>query len=197
MHGDEETPFIIASRLKDFKLDKGSLHIFLGVNPLARLHKKRFIDKDLNRSFPGKEDGKLEERIAFKLLKELENLDLVIDIHCFDMETPLLAIQFEKEDNLVKCFNPKQVWMLNNLDKFSSALGPQLKKKGVRNFAIELDSIEHFDNENRVIEGINNVFRKLGMISEKVIINKPPMKFIRKAVSADISGIFIPSRRPI
>ena len=91
MHGDEKTPLLIASKLKDIKLMKGSLHIFLGVNQLAHKLNKRFVDADLNRSFPGKEDGNLEERIAIKLLKELENLDLVIDLHDFEMETPLLA----------------------------------------------------------------------------------------------------------
>lgn len=197
MHGDEKTPLLIASKLKDIKLTKGSLHIFLGVNQLAHKLGKRFVDADLNRSFPGKKDGNLEERIAAKLIKELEKMDLVIDLHDFEMETPLLAIQFKEKDEFVELFNPEQVWLLKpgNEKDFSTALGPLLTQKGIENFAVEMNKIQHFMDTKRVLQGFKSIFRRLGMLDGKHCKGNPK-KFARQAVTATRSGIFLPKKTP-
>jgi succinylglutamate desuccinylase len=41
----------------------------------------RYIDTDLNRSFPGGQGGGIEERLAPKILKALEGCRYIIDIH--------------------------------------------------------------------------------------------------------------------
>ncbi|MBS3094157.1 succinylglutamate desuccinylase/aspartoacylase family protein, partial [Candidatus Pacearchaeota archaeon] len=49
-----------------------SLFPFILANEKALKENKRFIDSDLNRSFPGKADGNYEERRAFELTKKLK-----------------------------------------------------------------------------------------------------------------------------
>jgi hypothetical protein len=200
IHGDETTSFLIASKLKELNLKKGSVDIFLGANRLALMLGKRGVHADLNRVFPGKKNGNMEERIAEKLVKVLKKMDLVIDLHCFELETPVLAIQFTKKNKFVELFNPEQVWVLNpkhnNENEFSTALGPWLTKSGINNFAVETDTIEHFSDTSRVLEGIKNILKHFRMIPGKAVAHKTK-KFRRQETKANIAGIFVPNKKPL
>lgn len=196
IHGDEKTPFLIAEQLTKIKPDKGSVHIFLGVNQQAIQLGKRFVDTDLNRVFPGKSDGNLEERIAHKLVKLLEDMDAVIDLHTFGMESPVTALQFTEECPLVDAFMPEQVWMLipEKGNEFVSALGPWLAKQGKPNIAVEMNLINHFEDLDKVLEGFRNIFKHLGMLTEKPKKNGAVPKFIRTPIKTDHPGIFVPAK---
>lgn len=50
-------------------------------NPKAMYLNQRFVDQDLNRSFPGKAGGNYEENRARELGKVFPEYDLVIDFH--------------------------------------------------------------------------------------------------------------------
>lgn len=64
-----------------FKIRRGlNVPVFIG-NPKALKKNVRFIDKDLNRVFPGNENGCYEERRAKKLLEKLKSFDVIIDLH--------------------------------------------------------------------------------------------------------------------
>jgi predicted deacylase len=90
MHGDE----LLGKEVID--LLKGRIDArFVIANPHAVERNVRFIESDLNRSFPGSADGTQEERIAHSLLKELE-ADLVIDIHSTTAVTKGFAIAVER-----------------------------------------------------------------------------------------------------
>ena len=200
LHGDETTSFLIASKLRELKLKKGSIDIFLGANRQALMLGKRGVHADLNRVFPGKKNGNLEERIAEKLVKVLKKMDLVIDLHCFELETPVLAIQFTKKNKFVELFNPEHVWVLNpenkNEKEFSKSLGPWLTKNRINNFAVETNTIEHFSDTSRVLEGIKNILKHLKMIPGKAVAHKTK-RFMRQEITADIAGIFVPNKKPL
>ena len=199
IHGDELTSLRIAAQLKKVEIEKGSLHIFFGINELGNQFGKRFADADLNRVFPGKLNGNFEERLAAHLLNELQEMDLVVDLHCFEMESPVTALQFTKEDEFINAFNPEEVWLIDTAQvetKYLTALGPLLARQGKKNFAVELDMLEHFTSENRVMEGFRNLFRKLGMLSGKVSEHHPT-RFKRKETTSDVAGIFIPEKKPL
>lgn len=91
LHGDEVIGKKVIDELKKIKLKNGSLNFFIG-NPPAVKKCIRWIDKDLNRSFPGTKDAKHEEGIAYKLNKVLKPYDLVIDIHATSSSFDKLAI---------------------------------------------------------------------------------------------------------
>lgn len=78
-HGDE---FVDLN--SDLKSGKNEYYRWeqIVANPKAVAKNKRFIDVDLNRSFPG--DGKSahhEQKLAVKLSQKLQNYDIVLDIH--------------------------------------------------------------------------------------------------------------------
>jgi succinylglutamate desuccinylase len=79
-HGNETVGLDVQDMCNDLKIKNGSLTFNIG-NPEAIRQGKRFIDSDLNRSFPGLENGTYEERIAFEMMKYLPLFDYVIDIH--------------------------------------------------------------------------------------------------------------------
>jgi succinylglutamate desuccinylase len=79
-HGDERIGIKVAREVKKLNIQKGTLFVQLA-NEKAYKMKRRFVDQDLNRSFPGKKKGNYEERRARVLLTSIKSADLVIDIH--------------------------------------------------------------------------------------------------------------------
>lgn len=191
VHGDETSSFLIAKELVNLDV-KGTLHLVMGVNQEAVHSGKRYVMQDLNRSFPGDEFGKLEERIAFRLVEFLLGKDLVIDLHCFENKSPVTAIQFKSTDKYVDCFNPKQVWVLDG--ECRGSLGPFLVSSEIENFAVEMDMIEHLSNSDKdlVVFGIKNVLRSMGMLEGAVVTGSPP-RFKRHDVTSSCRGIFVPN----
>ena len=52
----------------------------------------RYLEVDLNRSFPGRRAGKYEERLAGVVLRRLKKYGEVVDLHTATCSTPLFAI---------------------------------------------------------------------------------------------------------
>jgi len=96
VHGDEIIGKQIISALENLELEKGSLKLVIA-NTLAMSRNVRFIDADLNRVFPGKSDGNHEEKLAYRLKKELSDSEYVIDIHSTTAKTPSFIIVTKRE----------------------------------------------------------------------------------------------------
>jgi predicted deacylase len=79
-HGDEIIGLDVQEKCIDLTIKKGSLIFNIG-NPEALRLGKRFVESDLNRSFPGSENGTYEEQIAFYMMKYISLFDYVVDIH--------------------------------------------------------------------------------------------------------------------
>jgi succinylglutamate desuccinylase len=83
-HGNEIGGLYAHKKVKDYlknnPLKRGTLNLI--VANLAALKKKvRFIEADLNRVYPGKKNGLLEERTAYQLAKIIRKSDYLIDLH--------------------------------------------------------------------------------------------------------------------
>jgi succinylglutamate desuccinylase len=79
-HGDEKIGTEVVKRLQEKKLN--NFFDFLIANPKALKIGKRFIEKDLNRVYPGKKYSKYyEEKLAYKNLVIAKQYRYVIDIH--------------------------------------------------------------------------------------------------------------------
>lgn len=79
-HGNEKIGLEVIKKLKKEKLDKYFDYI-IG-NPDANEQNKRFLVKDLNRSYPGKVNSKFyEERLAYKNFQIAKKYKYIIDIH--------------------------------------------------------------------------------------------------------------------
>lgn len=79
-HGDEKIGLHVVKEIKKLKMSRKGL-VFQIANKKAFDTHERFVDQDLNRSFPGKKNGNYEERLAYKLSPVIKSADLVIDIH--------------------------------------------------------------------------------------------------------------------
>jgi succinylglutamate desuccinylase len=91
LHGDEIVGKKIFKTLRTLSIDHGSILVILA-NPHALKLKRRFVKKDLNRSFPGRVDGVFEERLAVKILNDLKDIDFVIDLHATNSKIDSLII---------------------------------------------------------------------------------------------------------
>jgi succinylglutamate desuccinylase len=85
VHGDEHSPINAAKKV--LCQDQ-----YLVCNPQASKINKRFVESDLNRSFPGVFSVTLEEKIAQNLVKVLATKSLVVDIHTATCATPPFII---------------------------------------------------------------------------------------------------------
>lgn len=79
-HGNERIGVAVAAAIYTLGISKKNLTIQIA-NPRAFAQGVRYIDQDLNRSFPGAPGGNYETRRAYQLLRKIVAADLVIDIH--------------------------------------------------------------------------------------------------------------------
>jgi succinylglutamate desuccinylase len=79
-HGHERIGLLVQNELKKLGISHELLAFEVG-NPKASEKNVPFIESDLNRVFPGKDDGTYEERRAHELSPKIQASDLVIDIH--------------------------------------------------------------------------------------------------------------------
>jgi predicted deacylase len=90
LHGNEPFGREVINKLEKLDLDNVK---FLIANKKALELNKRFVDCDLNRSFPGRADSELyEERLAHNIMKQLRDYDYVIDLHSSTSNTPPITI---------------------------------------------------------------------------------------------------------
>ena len=105
-HGDETIGHAVAKEIQKLKITKGKVIIHVA-NEKAYKLKKRFVDQDLNRSFPGNVEGNHEQRLAVNILPIVKSADLVIDIHSTtsELKDALIVTKQNKKT--------KKYWMLN------------------------------------------------------------------------------------
>lgn len=129
-------------------------------NPLAVKNNVRFIETDMNRSFPGKPDGSHEEREAYKLLKQVKEFRYLIDVHSSSCETGLFGIitkpNNEKIDLARKMHLKKAVIMT---DKF--ARGSSLIDNLSCAISLEIGPHNRKENISEVVEAITSLKNNL------------------------------------
>ena len=183
VHGDEVSGIVIIQEIfKNLRrtLLKGRVHAFPLINPIGFETSSRFItlsEEDLNRSFPGKKDGSLSERVAEQIFSEImaKKPDLVLDLHndwirsipfvLFDYfekvqypEAYEKAKVFSKETGLLPVFDTEEV---------KGSLSYELIQKGIPSLTLELGE-PYVINEKSVevgVRSIMNILADLGMIS--------------------------------
>jgi len=94
--------------LREQTILRGTLRLVVA-NPNAMLQNRRFIDSDLNRSFPGKEGGGIEEQLAFQLRQKLSDSDALIDLHSTTANTPPFIITRQDNEYIRKLANVSSI----------------------------------------------------------------------------------------
>ncbi|GBE20197.1 MAG TPA: hypothetical protein ENG87_00065 [Candidatus Pacearchaeota archaeon] len=149
------------------------LPFFIG-NIRALIENKRFIDCDLNRVFPGRQDGDYENRRAYKLVEKLSNFDYVLDLHSSSNHCPLFGIitrPNEEKINLAKKMKLKRLVIMPERVVGGKAL-IDFVKCGI---SLEIGPHNKKRNINEVVNVINNLFQEENKSSDLKIF-----EFIKK-----------------
>lgn len=198
IHGNEYSSDVLVNELLKIKPQKGRIKFINKINQEAYKSNKRFMESDLNRSFPGKEDGTYEERLAKKTLEKVKNADYVLDIHSFKMDSEVMTVNFGGENfNLTKALTTKYSWIVH-LDntfeqRYQNTFSFALTQRGIDNVCIELPALENLreDHITESVEGYKNFLRYIGMLGGNAHDNNPkPLK--RELGYSPSNGIFMP-----
>jgi len=216
VHGDERSSLFIINnlinKLRNLDSIAGTINIIPNANPAAQFINNRisFIDqKDLNRVGRGDISGSYTEKVGAKLFDFLTNCDLVINLHEFEMCSPVTAVYMNIGDETVKrkiiesiqTFSPDIVWVINSFTSkdsiYNSTLDSALAIAGIPNFPVETSSSYYIsDNDiEKVSNGIISVLNQMGILDSQIINQtetQTVLSFYRKQIFSNYTGIWEP-----
>ncbi|MDO4466150.1 MAG: M14 family metallopeptidase [Bacillota bacterium] len=207
IHGDElEGQYVsykLQQELKKYKTD-GIVDIYPCMNPLGMdsiQRKVPMFDLDMNRIFPGDEEGSMVEYLAHCIVEDLKGADLVIDIHASNaylVELPQIRINTLFKEKLIpmaKWVNANFLWVHEENKVLESTLGYCLNIVDTPTLVLEMGigsrlTYEYGDNS---VQGILNAMHQLGMIEEKFSVMEPIIGFDKniRFLNAEQAGLFI------
>lgn len=210
-HGDElEGQFVCYELQRRIKAQpeqlKGIVDIYPALNPLGIDSITRGIpmfDLDMNRIFPGSEEGPMMETLVARLMDDLVGADLCVDIHAsniFLMELPQVRVNEETEELLVplaKKLNVDFVWVHSAATVLESTLAYSLNKLRVPTLVVEMGVGMRITRSYgyQLVEGILNVMKEMGIWEGPVDEVRTPIVSSDHAIgylNADMAGIFVP-----
>jgi len=221
-HGYEYPPVLASQRLirsVDPKKLKGRLilvHVANMPSYLARTVYYSPIDhENLNRMYPGKQDGTISQRIAYVLTKEvIERTDYLVDMHCGDGNESLRPYSYwmpigdpkvdERAKQMVLAFGIPNVVIDRVRPKdprasvYCSNTG---STRGKPSITIESGGMGVADDEEdvaRIERGVHNLMLHLGMLDGKAEMPErvtwyDPTQVVRFPDNLEVkAGIFYP-----
>lgn len=211
IHGDElEGQYVcyeIARRIKEHpECLKGTVDIYPALNPLGIDSVMRGIpafDLDMNRIFPGRGDGDMNEYVAAEIIRDLEGSDLCLDIHASNIyltEIPQIRINELHEERLVPfaCLaNVDFIWVHGASTVLESTLAYSLNSRNIPTLVVEMGVGMRITTEYGVqlTDGIFRLMQELGIWEgEKIPVRTPVISRNPNEVTflnAPVSGIFI------
>lgn len=211
-HGDElDGQYICYEIIKKIQMYpeklKGIVDIYPDVNPLGIDMGSRGIpmfDLDMNRVFPGDNNGAVAEYTADGLIDDIIGSDFCLDIHSsniFLKEMPQLRMTEENKDKLLpyaKKLNADFIWIYSSKTVLDATLAYSLNNMGVPTLVAEMGVGHRINNEycQQLIEGIFNLMTELEVwddapvnVRNSIVSTEGQVSFI----SAAGSGIFVSS----
>ena len=211
-HGDElDGQYICYEIIKKIQMYpeklKGIVDIYPDVNPLGIDMGSRGIpmfDLDMNRVFPGDNNGAVAEYTAAGLIDDIIGSNFCLDIHSsniFLKEMPQLRMTEENKDKLLpyaKKLNADFIWIYSSKTVLDATLAYSLNNMGVPTLVAEMGVGHRINNEycQQLIEGIFNLMTELEVwddapvnVRNSIVSTEGQVSFI----SAARSGIFVSS----
>lgn len=211
-HGDElEGQYVcyeLQRRIKEnYDCLTGIVDVYPAINPLGIDSITRGIpgfDLDMNRIFPGNDNGSIPEYIASKIIEDLSGSAVTIDIHAsniFLKEIPQVRINEITRDTLVpyaKLINIDYIWVHSAATVLESTLAYSLNSIGTPTLVVEMGVGMRITKEygDQLVDGIFVLMKELGIWSGDVITPKEPIVSEDGEVSfinAGASGVFVPN----
>ena len=211
-HGDElDGQYICYEIIKKIQMYpeklKGIVDIYPDVTPVGIDMGSRGIpmfDLDMNRVFPGDNNGAVAEYTAAGLIDDIIGSDFCLDIHSsniFLKEMPQLRMTEENKDKLLpyaKKLNADFIWIYSSKTVLDATLAYSLNNMGVPTLVAEMGVGHRINNEycQQLIEGIFNLMTELEVwddapvnVRNSIVSTEGQVSFI----SAAGSGIFVSS----
>ncbi len=171
-HGDERIGLKVAREIQKIETHNHSLVVQYANDRAYRL-KRRFIDQDLNRSFPGKKKGNYEERIAYKLSSPIKSADLVIDIHSTksELRDSIIVTKLKNKTlKYIKAIQPRYVLVMNVSQ--DQALISQAKVGIAFEYGKDNDPLVL----KKIVRDLKKLFSQIGLLD----LELPKRKFLTK-----------------
>ena len=178
-HGDElEGQFVCFELLKRIREGqqhlKGIVDVYPALNPLGIDSITRGIpmfDLDMNRVFPGDENGPMIESLTKELMEDLKGSDFCVDIHAsniFLKELPQVRINEMTAERLVSLaekLNIDLIWVHASATVLESTLAYSLNSVNVPTLVVEMGVGMRINEEYgyQLVEGILNLMKAEGM----------------------------------
>ncbi|MBQ1615911.1 MAG: succinylglutamate desuccinylase/aspartoacylase family protein [Ruminococcus sp.] len=210
-HGDElEGQYVcyeLQRRIKEnIECLTGIVDVYPAINPLGIDSITRGIpgfDLDMNRIFPGLENGSMPEYIASKIIDDLSGSAAVVDIHASNIfleEIPQVRINELSRDTLVplaKLLNVDYIWVHSSATVLESTLAYSLNVIGTPTLVVEMGVGMRITKKfgDQLTDGILALMKELGIWNGDVITPKEPIISEDGEVSfinAGKSGVFVP-----
>ena len=211
-HGDELEGQYVCFRLNQIIREQieqlnGTVEIYPALNPLGIDSITRGIptfDLDMNRIFPGNQEGTMAEQTAYTILHDLQGADMVIDIHSsniFLREIPQVRININTADRLVpyaRLLNVDFIWVHEAATVLEATLAHSLNSLDTPTLVVEMGVGMRINHSygNRLVNGILNLLNKMGIWSEpqeELFISHPVLSIGDQVafLNAEASGIFL------
>lgn len=191
IHGDElEGQYVcydLSRRIQE-NMDQldGIVDIYPAMNPLGIDSITRGIpafDLDMNRVFPGNEEGSMTEYVASRIMEDLLGSDLCIDIHAsniFLTEIPQVRINELHAATLVpvaRNMNVDLIWVYGNSTVLESTLAYSLNSRNTPTLVVEMGVGMRITQSycEQLVEGIFCVMKSMGMWKGETIVPREPM----------------------
>ena len=212
IHGDElDGQYIcyeVIRRINSYpEKVKGIVDIYPDLNPLGLDIGSRGIpmfELDMNRSFPGDNNGAVAEYVAAGIIDNIIGSDFCLDIHSsniFIKEMPQARLTEENQNRLLpfaKIINTDFVWIYSSKTVLDATLAYSLNNMDVPTLAIEMGVGNRINKEycDQLIEGIFNLMIELGIwegeqisVRQPIISTEGQVEFLRSGTG----GVFVPA----
>lgn len=196
VHGDEACGRAVLDQLRKDECIDGLNVRLIYANLFAEQQKKRCVEANLNRVFPGNVSGKLEEQIAHALTSYLRGCDFVIDIHATYDETPAFAISTVDNigyERLAAITGLENYVVMTNKLANGKALIDFVNQNGGKGISFEAGKFDESKTTETAINTVMNFLNgiKKGSFSENggILV---PNKYVAKDVVIAKTADFVP-----
>lgn len=155
-HGDEIFGLDVFNYFKRNIENYPGLKIILA-NEKAIFVNKRFVETDLNRSFPGKKGGSYEEGLAYDLLLEIKESEYVLDIHTTTSKiqmTPIIVSLNQGTEKIINLCSSDEVALMSSAMGKSSLIGQV-------DFAVSLEFNFEYAKSKLALEEVIRIVEKI------------------------------------
>lgn len=183
----------------------GIVDVYPSINPLGIDTGCRGIpmnDLDMNRVFPGDNNGAMAEYVAAEVVNDIIGSDLCIDVHSSNVyikEAPQVRLNEDCADKLLpyaKIMNADFVWVYSSITVREATLAYSLNKLGVPTLVTEMGVGLRINNAycRQLIDGIFNIMIELGIWQgERPAVKEPIMSTEGQVdfIHAEHAGLFV------